>query len=302
MKQKNKIKASKEDKILNIIIVVILVLIGIFTFYPLWIVLISSISDPSSISAGDVWILPKGLNFEAYKLLLSNKKIWTGYRNSLIYTVVGTTLQMIVTTPAAFALSRKTLPGRKFLIMFFLFIMYFSGGMIPSYLVIKNLHLLNTPWSIIIPTLVGPYNLIIARNYFENSIPEDIYDAAKLDGATMIDIFVKIAIPLSMPVLAVMVLNFALGHWNNYFNAMLYISDDKIQVLQVFIKQITSQATAVLESPNGMIAAEEIIASIRKTQLLKYAVVVVSSVPMIILYPFIQKHFVKGIMIGSVKE
>ncbi len=296
------IQTSPKDKVLNIIIAIVLTVIGLLALYPLWIVFICSISDPGAISSGEVFLLPKGINTEAYKILLENKNLWIGYRNSLIYTVVGTTLQMLVTTPAAFALSRKSLPGRKWLILFFLFTMYFSGGMIPTYLVVKKLGMVNTPWALLIPGLVGPYNLIIARTYFENAIPEEIYEAAKLDGAGWFKSFVKIALPLATPVLAVMVLNFALGHWNSYFDALIYISDDKIQTLQVFIKRITTTATSTLESADGTIALEELIASFRKTQLLKYAVVVVSSLPMILLYPFIQKHFVSGIMLGSVKE
>lgn len=296
------IKPGKDDILLDIFIILILVIIGVVTLYPLWIVLISSVSDPSAISAGKVWLLPKGLNLEAYKILLADKKIWIGYRNSILYTFGGTTLQMLVTTSAAFALSRKTLPGRKFLILFFLFPMYFSGGMMPTYFVIKDMGIMNTPWALILPGLLGPFNLIICRNYFENSIPEDIFEAARMDGAGMWTSFLRIAVPLAKPVLAVMVLNFALGHWNSYFNALLYISDDKIQTLQVFIQRISTQATTTLEAADGSVKMEDLIASIRKTQLLKYAVVVVSSIPMIALYPFIQKHFVKGIMLGSVKE
>lgn len=302
MPQNIQIKPCREDRILNIIITVLLAVIGFDALYPLWIVLISSVSDPGAISSGKVWILPRGINFEAYRILLENRDLWIGYRNSLLYTVFGTALQMIVTTPAAFALSRKTLPGRKWLILFFLFTMYFSGGLMPTYFVIKDLGLVNTPWALILPGLVGPYNLIIARTYFENSIPEEMYEAAKIDGASTYRCFLQIALPLAVPVLAVMILNFALGHWNSYMNAMIYINDDNIQTLQVFIKRITTQATTTLESTGGNINISELTESIRKIQLLKYAVVVVSSIPMIILYPFIQKHFVKGIMLGSVKE
>ena len=167
------------------------------------------------------------------------------------------------------------------------------------YFVLKDMGLLNTVWVLIIPVLVGPYNLVISRSYFENSIPEELYEAAIVDGAGIFRYYHQFAIPLAVPVLAVMVLNFALGHWNSYFNAMIYISNDNIQTLQVFIKRITSQATATLDS--GEVSAEQMIESIRKTQLLKYAVVVVSSVPMIALYPFVQRYFIQGIMIGAVK-
>jgi len=299
---KNKIKLPIQDKIVNSIIVLLCLIIGFLSFYPLWIVLISSISDPTNISAGEVWMLPKNINFDAYKLLLSEDSLWIGYRNSLLYTIIGTFLQMCFTVPAAFALAKKSLPGRRFLILFFLFVLYFGGGMIPTYMLIKNLKLLNTPFALIIPGLVGLYNLIIGRNYFESSIPEEIYDAAKLDGANTFQCFWYIAMPLAKPVMAVMVLNFALGHWNSYFDAMLYINDDSIQTLQVIIKRITTVATTALESGDGTIKVEEIVKTMRQTQLLKYAVVVVSSLPMIILYPFVQKHFVKGVMMGSVKE
>ena len=299
---KNKIRVSKEDRALNIVISFILVIIAFFVAYPLYLVIICSISDPSFISSGKVWILPRGINFEAYKILLATKDIWIGYRNSILYTVFGTLFQMIVTTSAAFALSRRELPGRKWLNIFFIFTMYFSGGMIPTYFVIQRFGLVNTPWALILPTLVGPYNLIICRNYFENSIPREIFESASIDGAGMIKSFTRLAVPLAKPVLAVMILNFALGHWNSYMNAMIYINDDSIQTLQVFIKRITMQATTTLDSGAMGLRAEDIIAQVRQTQLLKYAVVVVSSIPMIALYPFISKHFVKGIMLGSVKE
>lgn len=298
-KVKTDIKPTRGDMILDCCIIGILVVVALVAFYPLYLVLICSFSDPTYISSGDVWILPRGINFDAYKILLDTKEIWVGYRNSLFYTVVGTTLQMIVTTAAGFAVSRKTLPGRRFLMLFFLFPMYFSGGMIPTYLVIKDMGMINTVWSLIVPVMVGYYNLILARNYFENSIPEELYESASVDGASIVRYFFQFAIPLAVPVLAVMTLNFALGHWNKYFDAMIYISDDSIQTLQVFIKRITMQATSSLDG--GVTSAEAVIEQIRQTQLLKYAVVIVSTVPMIMLYPFIQKYFVQGIMMGAVK-
>lgn len=298
-KVKTDIKPTKGDRILDCIIIGLLVIIAVVAFYPLYLVLICSFSDPAYISSGDVWLIPRGINFDAYKILLDTKEIWVGYRNSLFYTVVGTTLQMIVTTAAGFAVSRKTLPGRRILMFFFLFPLYFSGGLIPTYLVIKDAGMINTVWSLIVPVMVGYYNLILARNYFENSIPEELYESASVDGASIIRYFFQFAIPLAVPVLAVMVLNFALGHWNKYFDAMIYISNDNIQTLQVFIKRITMQATSSLDG--GMTNAEALVEQIRQKQLLKYAVVIVSTVPMILLYPFIQKYFVQGIMMGAVK-
>lgn len=296
------VKPTRNDRILDGIIHVVLVVLGIVTFYPLYIVLISSISDPSYISAGQVFLFPRGLNVEAYRKLLQTSEIWVGYRNALFYTVAGTALQMVVTTAAGFALSRRTLPGRRMLIVFFLFTMYFTGGLIPTYFLLKNMGLINTIWVMILPVLVGPYNLIISRNYFENSIPHEIYESATIDGADIFQYYFRFAIPLAVPVLAVMVLNFALGHWNSYFRAMIYLQDDNLQTLQVVVMRITAAATTALESggvndPN----AEQIIASIRESQLLKYAVVIVSAIPMVCLYPFVQRYFIQGIMIGSVK-
>lgn len=295
------IKPTGGDRALDISIIFILVVIALLAFYPLYIVLISSVSSPSSIVKGEVFLLPKGLNVEAYKTLLDTKEIWIGYRNSILYTVVGTTLQMLVTTAAAFATAKKTLPGRRFFSLFFLFTMYFSGGLIPTYFINKSLGLVNTVWVMILPVIVGPYNIIIARTYFENSIPEEIYESAVIDGSSNIRYYHQFALPLSIPVLAVMVLNFALGHWNSYYNALIYISDDNIQTLQVFIKRITTAASTALENTNGDVDIEEVIKSVQQKQLLKYAVVIVSSVPMILLYPFVQRYFIQGIMIGAVK-
>lgn len=302
-KKTSSIKESKGDRVLNNIITVLLVIITIVVAYPLYLVLIASFSDPAYISTGQVVLFPKGLNIEAYKILLDTKEIWIGYRNSLFYTFFGTLFQMIATSAAAYAVSKRTLPGRSFFNIFFIFTMYFSGGMIPTYLVLKDFGMINTVWSLLIPNMLGPYNLIICRNYFEHSIPQTLYESAEIDGAGHIMTFLKFGIPLAKPVLAVSALNFALGHWNAYFNAMIYISNDDIQTLQVFIKRITMQASTGLDSGGGAgLRTEDIIANLRQTQLLKYAVVVVSALPMIILYPFIQQYFVKGIMIGSVKE
>lgn len=299
--RKSGIRESKGDRVLNVVITVILVLVAIVVFYPLYLTIIASFSEPIYISTGKVFLLPRGWNVDAYKMLLDTREIWIGYRNSLFYTVVGTAIHMIITATAAYAVSKSNLPGRGFFNIFFIFTMYFTGGVIPTYLVLRQFKMINTIWCMLIPAAFGPYNLIIIRNYFENSIPNEIYESAEIDGAGHIQTFIKFAMPLAKPVLAVALLNFALGVWNTYFNAMIYISNDNIQVLQVFIKRITATAVAGLEGGASGITTEAVVESVRKTQLLKYAVVVVSSVPMICLYPFIQRYFVKGIMIGSVK-
>ena len=296
---KSRIRESRGDQILNVFITAILLVILVVVFYPLYLTIIASFSEPAYISTGKVFLFPRGLNVDAYKLLLDTREIWIGYRNSIFYTVVGTALHMVVTSMAAYAVSKQALPGRGFFNVLFIFTMYFSGGVIPTYLVLRQFKMINTVWCMLIPGVFGPYNMIIIRNYFENSIPTEIYESAEIDGAGHIQTFLKFAIPLAKPVLAVSLLNFAISQWNTYFNAMIYITNDDIQTLQVFIKRITAQAVTSLEG--GGLTTDAIVESVRKTQLLKYAVVVVSSVPMICLYPFIQRYFVKGIMIGSVK-
>ncbi len=297
---KNAIRDSRGDRILNWCITVILVVIMILVAYPLYLTVIASFSEPAYISTGRVFLFPRGLNVDAYKLLLDTKEIWIGYRNSIFYTVVGTAFHMIVTTMAAYAVSKNNLPGRGFFNVFFIFTMYFTGGVIPTYLVLRQYKMINTIWCMLLPGVFGPYNMIICRNYFESSIPGEIYESAEIDGAGHIQTFLKFAVPLAKPVLAVMLLNYAISTWNTYFNAMIYITNDNIQCLQVFIKRITATAVSSLESGTGL-TTEVIVETVRKTQLLKYAVVVVSSVPMICLYPFIQRYFVQGIMLGSVK-
>lgn len=298
-KQLSAIRPTKGDRALDVFIITILVIIGILVTYPIWLVMIASVSDPAFISTGKVWIIPKGLNLDAYRKLYATREIWIGYRNSLFYTIVGTALQMAVTTPAAFALARPRVPFKRTLSLFFLFIMYFSGGLIPTYFVVRNLGLVNTVWALLLPGVFGPYNLVICRSYFENSIPEEIYESAQIEGASMFRCFWQLAVPLAKPTLAVMVLNFALGHWNSYFNALLYISNDNIQSLQVFIKRITQAAAAQVDVSSANMDA--MIEQIRETQLLKYAIVVVSTLPMIMLYPLIRKYFISGMMIGAIK-
>ena len=293
------IKPSRGDKALDVFIIVILILIGILVTYPIWLVVIASVSDPSYISMGKVWIVPRGLNIDAFRKLYATRDIWLGYRNSLFYTIVGTALQMVVTTTAAFALSRPHVPFKRALSLYFLFIMYFSGGLIPTFFIIRGLGMVNTVWALLLPGIFGPYNMVICRSYFENSIPEEIFESAQIEGASMFRCFLQLAVPLAKPTLAVMVLNFALGHWNSYFNALVYISNDNIQSLQVFIKRITQAAAAQVDVSTANMDA--VIEQVREVQLLKYAVVVVSTLPMILLYPLISRYFISGMMIGAIK-
>lgn len=292
------IARSRGDKVLDGGIIALMVIITVCTLYPLWFVLIASFSNPTAISNGKVIFWPVGMNTSAYGKLFRTVKIWIGYRNSLLYTVFGTFINLLVTVSAGFALSRKTLPGRRALLVFFIITMYVSGGTIPSYLLMKSLGLLNTVWAILLPGAMSVYNMIIARSFFESSIPESIYESATIDGAGWLRCYTRFAIPLSKPMIAVLTLFFALGHWNSYFNAMIYISNEKIQVLQVIIKQITANISSALAES---MTDAEMIKQVQEKQLLKYAVVVVSVVPMVLLYPFVQRYLIQGIMIGAVK-
>ncbi len=292
---------TREDRILNGVITALVLIIGIAAMYPLWMVLIASVSEPSQLTKGKVFLWPVGLNWDAYKLLYQDKSLWIGYRNSLFYTVVGTTLQMAVTTSAAYALSLKGLPGRRFFSLFFLFIMYFSGGMIPTFFIIRSFGMLNTVWALLIPGMFGPYNMIICRTYFQNAIPAEVYESAQIEGAGHFRCFAQLAVPLAKPTLAVILLTFALGTWNTYLSGILYITDDNIQVLQVFVKRITTKATKLLKNIEFNMDPEVVAAEVRKEQLLKYAAIIVASVPMVMLFPFIRRYFVAGIMIGAVK-
>ena len=241
---------------------------------------------------------PKGISLNAYKLLLQRSDVWIGYRNSIFYTVVGTCLNMIVTLPAAYALSRKELAGRRWIMLYFTFTMFFNGGMIPTYMLVRDLKLVNTPWALLLPTILNVFNLIIARTFFESTIPDAMIEAATIDGASNAKTFFSIVLPLSPAIIAVLILYYGLAHWNSYFNAMIYISDQSLQTLQVIIKNI--MAAIDVTTTDGL-SPEVIAERIKTKELVKYAVVVVSTVPALAIFPFVQKYFVKGVMVGAIK-
>lgn len=298
MKQSNKIKESLDNKIFDIVVTVSLVIIGLIALYPLLFVLVASISDPVEVNSGNVWLFPKGIQFDGYLQVFKNQWIWVGYRNSMIYTVVGTFLNVLVTVMAGYALSRKDLYGRTFFNWFIAIPMWFGGGLIPTYMVVKNLHLLNTPWILIIMGLVSSFNLIICRTFIM-SLPYELQEAARIDGCSDFRILWDIIVPLSKPILAVLALYYAIGHWNDYFNAMIYLNNKNYQTLQVFLREILllnqNIDLTTIEDP-AVVAMK-----LQMAQVMKYSLIVVASLPPLIMYPFVQKFFVKGVMIGSVK-
>lgn len=266
--------------------------------YPLYFVLIASISSPSMVGTGQVLALPKEITFEGYKSIFADSQIVTGYKNSLIYTVVGVLFSVGTTIPAAYTLARKDLPGRKTLMILIVFTMYFSGGMIPTYLVVNSLNMTNTMWSLILPTMIVPYNLIIARSFFESSIPNELRESALLDGCTEFQFFCKMALPLSGAIVAIMILFYGVAQWNTYFNAMIYIKDQTRYPLQLVLRNILIENQVSVEMTGDAALAA---LKMERAGLIKYVSIIISAAPLLIMYPFVQKHFVKGVLIGSVK-
>jgi putative aldouronate transport system permease protein len=284
------------DTVFDILVRVFLILFFLMIAYPLYFIIIASVSNPDAVRTGSVWFYPKGFNLEGYRTIFQYEKIWLGYRNTVFYTTFGTLISLFVTMPAAYALSRKDLIPRKFFMLFFTIVMFFQGGLIPTFLVISKFNMVNKIWVMLIPFCINIYNLIIARTFFQNGIPQEIQEAAIIDGCGDGTLFVKIVLPLSKAVIAVIALYYAVDQWNNYFRPMIYIRNDAIQVLQVFLRDIL-----VLNQYMETMDAEDYNAMQTLADMIKYGVIIVSALPMIIFYPFLQKYFVKGVMIGSVK-
>lgn len=293
-------RKTKGDRIFDAFNFVFLLAVCLIVAYPLYFVVIASISDPNVVNKGGVILWPKGVTMLGYEKLFQDKTIWTGYSNTFFYTLVGTTLNVLATITGAYALSRKDLVGRKLLMKYFIFTMYFSGGLIPLFIQINSMGLYNTRWVLIVLGMVSVYNLIITRTFFETSIPDELLEAAKLDGCSDLRFFASIVIPLSHAIIAVLIVYYGVGHWNQYFNALIYVSKQEYYPLQIILREILIQARQT-ESvvSEGQIA--EMIEKNKYAELIKYGVIVVSSLPVMIMYPFAQKFFVKGVMLGAVK-
>ncbi|UUI41212.1 carbohydrate ABC transporter permease [Oceanobacillus oncorhynchi] len=284
------------DWINTIFLLIILVLI----VYPLIFVLSASISDPQAVSSGRMWLWPVDITFKGYERVFANDAIWLGYKNTIIYTFVGTAIHLFVLLPCAYALSRKELMAKKFILWFILFTMLFNGGLIPTYLVVQSLGMLDTMWAIIIPNVVGAWSILVARAFFQQSIPDQLVEASKIDGASDFYIFIRVVLPLSLPIIAVMALFHAVNLWNQYFNALIYLSDRDKYPLQLILREILVVNQMQLNDPGG--SAESLVDQVKTTGLIKYAVIIVSSLPLLLVYPFVQRFFVQGVLIGSIKE
>jgi len=293
------IKSTREDRIFNIINISILTLFFIIVLYPLVYVLSASISDPLLVAQGKMWLYPKRITYEGFERVLRHKELWMSYRNTIFYTISGTIINLLLTLTCAYALSRKDFVGRKFFTLLFVFTMYFSGGLIPTYLLVKSLGFYNTIWSMIIPGAVATWNIIIARTYFQTSIPIELKESAEIDGCSNTRLFVSIVLPLSLPIVSVLALFYGVGHWNAYFGAFIYLSNRKLFPLQLILREILilNQTMDFMSSSD----VETMIEQIRIAEIIKYSVMIVSTLPIILVYPFLQKYFVKGVMIGSIK-
>lgn len=299
-------KRKKRISAFDLVIYILLTMLTIIMLYPLIFVVSASFSDPKAVGSGQMLLFPVDFTLDCYKYLLQYKEIWTGYANTIFYTVVGTILNLVATLPCAFALSRKDMKGRGILMLFFMIPMYFGGGMIPGYLNVKELGLINTRVIILIGGLVSTYNLIVCRTYFSTSIPYELQEAATIDGCDNFGIFGRIILPLCKPITVVMILYHGVGHWNSYFSAMIYLKDRSKFPLQLFLREIlTKSSFAKTAMTSGMnYSAEEMMALLQQADtanMLKYGVIVIATLPMMVIYPFLQKYFEKGVMIGSVK-
>ena len=295
----------KSDKTFTVVNYTLLAILTLIILYPLYFTVIASISEPYEVVSGNVVLWPKGFTLESYAQIFHNEEIWTGFRNSTLYTVFGTMMSLILTIPAAYALSKKNLWGRGIITTYFVIIMYFSGGLLPTYLVVRDLGLLNQPYTLVIIGSFSVYNMVVARTYYQSSIPESLYEAAEIDGCSGFGQFFRIAIPLSKPIIAVIALYYAVGRWNDFYNSLVYITNSDYYSLQQILRNILLESQNALSAINGdTMSSEEMAYFMRRAYLaeaMKYAIIFVSSLPMLLIYPLVQKHFGKGGMVGSVK-
>ena len=292
------IKESGGDWLFNLANTIFLIFVSFVILYPLIHIISASLSAGEAIMSGQVGLIPVGFNLKAYQKVLEYPLIWVGFSNSLFYASIGTLVNVTMTLVAAYPLSRADLPGKNIFLILFVFTMMFNGGIIPTYLLVKDVGLLNTRWALIIPNAISVWNLLITISFFRTSIPLELHEAAQLDGASDFNYFIKIMLPLSTPIIAVLTLYYAVGHWNHFFDAMLYLSKTELYPLQLILRQILNDSQVDLSL---MTDIREIAQREELQALIKYAVIVVTSLPVMLIYPFAQKHFVKGITLGAVK-
>lgn len=295
--KKHRVRESRGDRVYYAIVYFVLLLLALIVVYPLYFVVIASFSSADAVLAGKVYLFPVDIDFTGYIRCFERTDIWIGYGNTIWYTLAYTILSVVFTVTAAWALSRKTLPFRRFFMIFFTITMFFGGGLIPFYKVVSDLGMLDSPLSIILPGTVSAWNLFMAKTFFQTGVPDSIIEAAELDGANRLRLFVSVILPLSMPIVAVLALYYAVGQWNSYFNAMIFLQDANLFPLQLVLKEILTAS----ESTTGG-SGETILEQFRLANQLKYVTVIISSLPVFCLYPFVQKFFAQGVMVGSLKD
>ena len=294
---KGKGQASGRDIAFNIFLYALSGIILLAIAYPLYFIIIASFSNPSEVANGNVWLWPSPFTLDGYKELLRHDDIWTGYLNTILYTLVGTLIGLFVNISAAYALSRRDLVGRRLITFFFIFTMFFNGGLIPTYFTIRDFHLYDTFWVMVLPFSVAVYNMIVARTFFDSSLPKELLDAAQIDGCGNLRFFFSIALPLSKAVIAVIALYIAVAQWNSYFNALVYIRSENLKPLQLVVRNILITNQSLVGAGDGLAAQE----AMRLSNLMKYAVIIITTVPIMCVYPFVQKYFSQGVMIGAIK-
>jgi len=294
----NKVRESGFDRVFMSINAAVLTVITIIILLPLIFVVSASFSSSEAVIAGKVTLWPVDFSLQGYTTIFEHKKVWDGFANSLFYTFFGTIFNVVMTIIAAYPLSRRDLVGRRLITMAFIFTMLFSGGLIPTYMVVRDLGLLNTRMAMILPTGIGVFNLLITMTFFRTTIPPELIEAARIDGANAFRTFGSVFLPLSRPIIAVLALFYAVNHWNSYFSALIYLKDQELFPLQLVLREILIQNSI---DASMLVDIEDLTVREGLRDLLKYSLIVVASVPVLIIYPFVQKHFVKGMMIGSVK-
>jgi putative aldouronate transport system permease protein len=303
VKINNRIRRSRSDVIFDTINILIILIITAIMIYPMWYVLMVSIATPEEAALGGIYFWPKTISMEAYETVFTTKSIWIAYANTVLYTVAHTLYVLVLTIPAAYALSKKDLPGRVAIVWYFFITMFVSGGLIPSYMLNRSLGIINTRWILILGMGVGYSNLIITRTYFQTSIPQDIFESAYIDGASEMKVFFYIALPLAGAIVAVIALYAAVGTWGSWYSAFIYVTDQTKWPLQLRLRQILIMNET--QSLDVLTMTQEDIEMMQHQSFLmyttKYAIIFIASLPMLILYPFVQKYFVKGVMIGSLK-
>ena len=300
---KNKIKMDTASRVYTVLIYILVTLTTLVLTYPLYFVIIASFSDPNAVALGDTIFWFKGFTVQPYLNIMKEESLLTGYKNSFIYMIFGTIYQLVLTILAGYVCSKKNLPGHKFILWFFFITMYIGGGTIPTYLTIKNLKLLNNPLVMIINVGVSAYYMLVVRQFFSSSIPNDLYEAAEIDGASEFRQFLSIALPLAKPIIAVIALYYAFGKWNSFYTALLYLKKQDLWPLQLVLRNILIANETALSDLTNMNPDElnYLTKKMYMVRAMKYAVILVASLPMMFLYPFVSKYFTQGVMIGSVK-